>query len=153
MNKTVNQKPKRCPTCSSYAPHLHPAVQAEGEVHICPDAWHATCVHGIKLINACGECGRHSKAMGGDGSPSTLALALNQAAFTPQELADLRALISIAVWIRSEQIAEPGSMLMIDTTGLETKLCRAQMNAGQDWHKRLTALLGTDEKLMPSWNK
>jgi len=31
---------KRCPTCNSPAPHLHPAVQFEGEVEICKDAYH-----------------------------------------------------------------------------------------------------------------
>ena len=32
---------KTCPTCESPEPHLHPAVQHEGEVSICPDAWHS----------------------------------------------------------------------------------------------------------------
>jgi hypothetical protein len=31
----------KCPTCESPAPHLHPAVQFEGEVSICRDAFHA----------------------------------------------------------------------------------------------------------------
>jgi hypothetical protein len=30
----------KCPTCTSPAPHLHPAVQSEGEVHTCHDAFH-----------------------------------------------------------------------------------------------------------------
>jgi hypothetical protein len=32
----------RCPTCNSPRPHLHPAVQYEGEVHICVDDFHLT---------------------------------------------------------------------------------------------------------------
>lgn len=30
----------RCPTCDSPAPHLHPAVQHEGEVQVCGDNFH-----------------------------------------------------------------------------------------------------------------
>lgn len=29
-----------CPTCGSSAPHLHPALGFEGEVHTCPDDFH-----------------------------------------------------------------------------------------------------------------
>lgn len=30
----------RCPKCNSSAPHMHPAVQHEGEVVLCVDAFH-----------------------------------------------------------------------------------------------------------------
>lgn len=29
-----------CPRCGSPAPHLHPAVQAGGEVQVCPHEYH-----------------------------------------------------------------------------------------------------------------
>ena len=32
--------PEKCPTCDSAAPHLHPAVQHEGEVQPCRDVYH-----------------------------------------------------------------------------------------------------------------
>lgn len=32
----------RCPQCDSPAPHLHPAVQYEGEVSTCTDEFHLT---------------------------------------------------------------------------------------------------------------
>ena len=31
---------QRCPTCASPSPHLHPALQHEGEVQVCRDSWH-----------------------------------------------------------------------------------------------------------------
>lgn len=34
------RRPTHCPTCDSPAPHLHPAMQAEGEVQPCKDPWH-----------------------------------------------------------------------------------------------------------------
>ena len=33
-------KPRKCPTCDSPSPHLHPAVQHEGEVQVCSNRWH-----------------------------------------------------------------------------------------------------------------
>ena len=30
----------RCPRCQSNAPHMHPAVQYEGEVELCTDNFH-----------------------------------------------------------------------------------------------------------------
>jgi hypothetical protein len=69
---------------------------------------------------------------------------------TAQEIADLRALISIAVWIRSEQVAHAGKVIEIHDGSLRLELhtqdlhlqnAIAEMRAGQEWHKRLTALL------------
>jgi hypothetical protein len=31
---------RKCPTCESPSPGLHPAIQHEGEVSVCKDAWH-----------------------------------------------------------------------------------------------------------------
>jgi hypothetical protein len=37
---TAQHKSRRCPTCDSPDPKRHPAVQWEGEVQWCKDAWH-----------------------------------------------------------------------------------------------------------------
>lgn len=37
---SLNAMAKKCPRCSSPAPHLHPAVQHEGEVQPCDHAFH-----------------------------------------------------------------------------------------------------------------
>lgn len=37
----------RCPRCDSPAPKLHPAIQWEGEVHLCNDPWHSR-VHDLR---------------------------------------------------------------------------------------------------------
>lgn len=34
--------PEKCPRCKSPAPHLHPAVQFEGEVEVCSHEFHLT---------------------------------------------------------------------------------------------------------------
>lgn len=36
------EKTMKCPTCQSPQPHLHPAMQFEGEVQPCRDAYHRT---------------------------------------------------------------------------------------------------------------
>lgn len=33
---------RECPTCKAPEPHLHPALQYEGEVQLCSDSWHWT---------------------------------------------------------------------------------------------------------------
>lgn len=38
--KDYKPEPNCCPRCKSVEPHLHPAVQSGGEVHMCPDNFH-----------------------------------------------------------------------------------------------------------------
>jgi hypothetical protein len=40
MTEQTPDAPGKCPTCESPQPHLHPAVQHEGEVQPCGDAFH-----------------------------------------------------------------------------------------------------------------
>lgn len=46
---------KRCPRCDSPAPHLHPAIQWEGEVQPCAHKYHhqVTASNTAKLIAQC----------------------------------------------------------------------------------------------------
>lgn len=37
----------KCPRCGSPEPHLHPAVQFEGEVEICVDDFHLLPKYGV----------------------------------------------------------------------------------------------------------
>lgn len=40
----------RCPRCDSPQPHLHPAVQHEGEVQLCDHPWHASTEQGRRAL-------------------------------------------------------------------------------------------------------
>lgn len=44
------ERPYKCPSCESPAPHLHPAVQHEGEVQLCKDKWHASTTRGRDML-------------------------------------------------------------------------------------------------------
>lgn len=41
---------ERCPTCDSPSPSRHPAVQFEGEVELCNDAWHVPAADAIRRL-------------------------------------------------------------------------------------------------------
>ena len=41
MKPMPDEKTKRCPRCNSPDPRKHPALQAGGEVHVCPHRFHA----------------------------------------------------------------------------------------------------------------
>jgi hypothetical protein len=68
---------EHCPTCDSPAPLLHPAMQFEGEVQPCKDAWHTQTTNGwdksaLAVVKA-GE--KHMSALTG------IALAMEQIIF------------------------------------------------------------------------
>lgn len=42
MEYATKHNPAGCPSCGSPQPHLHPAVQFEGEVEVCADEFHLT---------------------------------------------------------------------------------------------------------------
>lgn len=76
------------------------------------------------------------------------------AVLTRQDLIDLRRLISIAVWIRAEQRANPNQLLAVDTHDIHPEKNAAEMRAGIAWFQKLTQLVGTDiATSKPSWEK
>ena len=48
---------EKCPTCDSPAPHLHPAVQFEGEVQPCSDPFHLRRTPENERYLCDGSCG------------------------------------------------------------------------------------------------
>jgi hypothetical protein len=48
---------KKCPACGSPEPKRHPAIQFEGEIAICSDAWHNHPAKGC-YANACPQHGK-----------------------------------------------------------------------------------------------
>lgn len=80
--------------------------------------------------------------------------------FTAQEMIDLRALITIAAWIRSEQLAQAGKIIQmgegpdkleIDTRDLRKKKCAYELKACQEWWHKLTDLGELTPDMEPSW--
>jgi hypothetical protein len=53
-------KPRRCPTCDSHNPAIHPAVQLGGEVQYCSDPWHGEHAAKPTPDAKCGTCGGSS---------------------------------------------------------------------------------------------
>lgn len=88
---------------------------------------------------------------------------------TVQEVADLRHLISIAVWIRAEQMGSESTIQNIHAHGIATNMLPIQINNdlmqvkavmadmanGQKWWKRLSALLelANAPQTGPSWHR
>lgn len=82
---------------------------------------------------------------------------LKTVTLTAQEIADLRHLVSVAVWIRSEQLAQrnvqrrlqsvdpdpalPMPETHIDTRSLVIPMCKADLTNGQYYHGKLTGIL------------
>lgn len=89
--------------------------------------------------------------------------------FTSQELADLRHLVSIAVWVRSEQMGAENVVMIIKDQGVDSRVppieyinegfvirsAMGDMHGGMVWWKRLTALLELADGagLRPSWSQ
>jgi hypothetical protein len=105
--------------------------------------------------------------------PETKNVRDNTIKFTREQIADLRALVSIAVWIRSEQLAQrdvvrllntvdparwvslPTPATQIDTRALMVAYCVADQENAIKWWTRLDAMLkvlgATD--LDPTWRR
>jgi hypothetical protein len=71
---------------------------------------------------------------------------------TEQEFENLRSCLSVCVWIRSEQLAHPDSVLSVpvDTHDLHTAYCQQQRDGGIALYRRMTELLGPVH-VPPSW--
>ena len=70
--------------------------------------------------------------------------------FNEQEIADLRTLVSIALWIRSEQVANVGKIIEIHDGSLRMEMStqdshvhqlKREMDAAAQWYTRLRNLL------------
>jgi hypothetical protein len=51
-HRITDRRPMMCPRCTSPSPTLHPAVQAGGEVTICPDTFHTGTREGRAMLAA-----------------------------------------------------------------------------------------------------
>lgn len=80
-----------------------------------------------------------------------------------QDLIDIRCLISIAAWIRSEQLAQAGKIicmgdgpdrLEVDTRDLNRASCHKELEACQTWWQKITEILnGAAFDARTSWQK